>query len=255
MEAVCRICMDNSVALVDIFEEGPSIDEKPSLADMLNECAGCKVKQDDPLPKQICDTCVLDCLNAFRFKRTCQQSQERFMEILNEKKEKKKEAKVKCEMQNGSKEDWQLSDNSLDLDCVKIENPDEEILPDVKLEPPHSEMKIIAATSWQGKIIPIDNPSPLTGKIYCCKLCGKEFFHLDKLAKHRLLHDHELRPYKCPYCPVVQSSVHIARRPSPANYKPRNTSSPTRVYICTSVRSATRNSRVWPDTGDTFVMV
>ncbi|KAL7734828.1 hypothetical protein ACLKA6_011109 [Drosophila palustris] len=86
MEAVCRICMDNSVALVDIFEERPSTTEKPSLADMLNECAGCKVKQDDPLPKQICDTCVLDCLNAFRFKRTSQQSQERFMELLNEKK-------------------------------------------------------------------------------------------------------------------------------------------------------------------------
>lgn len=206
MDAVCRICMDNSVALVDIFEEGtPSApSEKPSLADMLNECAGCKVKLDDPLPKQICDTCVLDCLNAFRFKRTSQQSHERLMEMLSE-----NEQKEEGNMQVEAKEDWQWSDKSLDLDCVKIENPshsassDEELVPDDKLETPHSELKIIATASWQGKIVPIESPPPLTGKIYCCKLCGKEFLHLDKLDKHQRLHDNELRPYKCPYCPLI----------------------------------------------------
>ncbi|XP_064542029.1 zinc finger protein 443-like [Drosophila montana] len=75
--AICRICLNSSVTLVHIFAKREQIykgQPEPCLADMLNECADCHIKSNDTLPQHICLSCILSAQNAFRFKRTCEQS-------------------------------------------------------------------------------------------------------------------------------------------------------------------------------------
>ncbi|XP_034104794.1 zinc finger protein 771-like [Drosophila albomicans] len=74
MEKVCRVCLNNSDGMVDIFGEEQPEEEEISLADMLNECIDCKIRVDDNFPKWICWTCYLDAQIAFKFKRKCDQS-------------------------------------------------------------------------------------------------------------------------------------------------------------------------------------
>ncbi|KRG03525.1 uncharacterized protein Dmoj_GI26632 [Drosophila mojavensis] len=66
MEQICRTCMTNSVALVDIFTD----QREPSLAAMLCECvASIKINLNDELPQKMCLSCICDIQTAFAFKR------------------------------------------------------------------------------------------------------------------------------------------------------------------------------------------
>ncbi|XP_064541123.1 zinc finger protein 595-like [Drosophila montana] len=79
MEAVCRICRSNCVTLVNIFDQ---LEQEPPLVDILNECGNCKISPTDPLPQNICLSCILDAQNAFQFKRRCEHSQQYFWLLL-----------------------------------------------------------------------------------------------------------------------------------------------------------------------------
>ncbi|XP_034107622.1 zinc finger protein 786-like [Drosophila albomicans] len=113
MANVCRICMVESDSHLDIFEERNATANEPSLVEMLNECIIHKVEKNDPLPKKICSSCVDSCLNAFRFRRICEESYQLFMELLDEE---------IAESQNA-----QSTGNNVDLSCVKIEKFDEDV--------------------------------------------------------------------------------------------------------------------------------
>ncbi|EDW68646.2 zinc finger protein Paris [Drosophila virilis] len=108
--AICRICLNSSVTLVDIFAKRLEIHKgkpEPCLADMLNECADCHIKSNDTLPQHICLSCILSAQNAFRFKRMCEESYRQLV------------ASAKCNLLNGTN-GTPIKDDTKGL-CIKQE--------------------------------------------------------------------------------------------------------------------------------------
>ncbi|XP_030241465.1 uncharacterized zinc finger protein CG2678, partial [Drosophila navojoa] len=90
---ICRICLNASKTLVNIFalrEQIHNGQSEPSLADMLNACAACHIKINDGLPQQICLSCVLSAQNAYRFKRKCEENYQQLLKSMKKKPEKTK---------------------------------------------------------------------------------------------------------------------------------------------------------------------
>ncbi|KAH8366252.1 hypothetical protein KR093_010989 [Drosophila rubida] len=168
MAEVCRICMDESDGHLDIFGDQGETAREPSLLDMLNECVAHKVQRNDPLPKKICSSCVSDCLNAFRFRRVCEESYQLFMELLDDDK--------------SSSQNAESIETEIDLDRVKIEKLDSEI---------KVENTLIADDSED------DNPMY---SYYYCHLCKKKYVHLEKLNLHLKVHQEMLQAFRCRYC-------------------------------------------------------
>ncbi|KAH8377156.1 hypothetical protein KR093_003718, partial [Drosophila rubida] len=108
MEQVCRACMTNSVALLDIFAD----QREPSLAEMLKECVACEIKLDDELPKKICLSCICDLQTSFVFKRKCEATHEVLSTRLQENK-----LEVDCDVPIK----LETSSEDIDLSCVKLE--------------------------------------------------------------------------------------------------------------------------------------
>ncbi|KAH8372193.1 hypothetical protein KR093_010543, partial [Drosophila rubida] len=126
MEQICRVCLTNSGALVDIFGEQQP-EEEISLADMLNECIECKIREDDELTKMICLACYLDAQIAFKFKRKCDQS----YKLLTMKQEQHKQFGVDpdefCAMLEA--EDWELPKRDPNEIKVELEESCEQAAP------------------------------------------------------------------------------------------------------------------------------
>ncbi|KAH8302171.1 hypothetical protein KR044_003672 [Drosophila immigrans] len=103
-QEICRVCLNSTVTLVDIFAKREQIDQhnpEPCLADMLNEIAVCHVNLDDTFPQHICLSCVLSAQNAWRFKRRCEASyrqlQEHQLQWQQEQLLAAKKEDIKCE--------------------------------------------------------------------------------------------------------------------------------------------------------------
>lgn len=121
MEDICRVCLSNSVTLMDMFAKRTSpFDSEPSLVQKIMECAQCDIQENDNLPQKICISCILNAESAFKFKRTCEQSQ---LILLSKVKE---------------------AETSILEKRIKLETPDEaemirekepEIKPEITMEP------------------------------------------------------------------------------------------------------------------------
>lgn len=179
MEQLCRVCMDSSVTLVDIFAERlqPS-NKEPSLAEMLNEF--CEVKPKDMLPQHICLSCVLAAQNAYRFKRTCEESNRKLLKLLAT----KEEDDPKCAM-TFVQAVYQKETIPVNLACVKTEplQPDEVI---VRTEPPPR--KIV-----KRQLKSVRKPSKLNNLV------------------RRITENNEDKPHKCRYCEKGFSRVYLMR--------------------------------------------
>ncbi|EDW03096.1 zinc finger protein 525 [Drosophila grimshawi] len=192
MEEVCRICTSSSVTLVDIFSQRSPSEEEPCLADMLNECANCHIRRDDPLPQQICLSCILAAQNAFRFKRRCEQSHQHFCRLLTE-------CGVKVEQ---ALEAANQRPNSGLTERIKIERQERD------------EQEAEESSLHEIQINRNSNAEK-------CPHCAKALANRGSLKRHILIHSGE-RPYKCQHCPKAfnQSSnlikhmrVHSGERP------------------------------------------
>ncbi|KAL7738953.1 hypothetical protein ACLKA6_016951, partial [Drosophila palustris] len=85
-DEVCRVCSNKNSKLVNIFvKREPEEDEEelPSPAEMLDECTDCRINQNDPLPKQICESCLLTAKCAFRLRQRCQQNLQSLSELAD----------------------------------------------------------------------------------------------------------------------------------------------------------------------------
>jgi len=170
-----------------------SREEEPSLAEMITECANCEVHQDDPLPKQICLTCVIDTKNAFRFKKKCEQSYKSLLESLGE-------------------DNAQLSITSIDMDCVKIEKteipeesgehkgmPNKSLSSILSINAPVESMVCdndILVNGFLVRGLPSNNPHN-SGQLKCPH-CPKYLSNSLSLQGHIRLHGRN--PYKCLDC-------------------------------------------------------
>ncbi|KAH8241299.1 hypothetical protein KR032_007454 [Drosophila birchii] len=89
MQNVCRTCMGDSVPLVNIFSDvrDPALEQpERNLSYIVSECTNRSVRRDDGQPQFICLTCVQAAQAAFRFKRQCNRSYQRFCELQNKNK-------------------------------------------------------------------------------------------------------------------------------------------------------------------------
>ncbi|KAH8419029.1 hypothetical protein KR222_000992 [Zaprionus bogoriensis] len=215
MEQLCRVCMDSSVTLVDIFaERQQASQEDPSLAEMLNEF--CEVKPTDSLPQHICLSCVLAAQNAYKFKRTCEESNRQLLRLLAA----KEEEEAKCALSLVSAV-YQKEDVPHDLVCVKSEPAEEQaevaptkdaqhrtsFKPQIKYkrrpnirgeERPHK-CKFCEKGFSRVYLMRLHEKRHTGEKTYFCKQCGKGFIRGHDLKIHTRIHTGE-RPFKCPSC-------------------------------------------------------
>ncbi|XP_064545098.1 zinc finger protein 431-like [Drosophila montana] len=119
MDQICRICLSGSASLMEIFGEREQSEDEPSLADILNECADCRVKSDDTFPKMICLPCTADAQTAFKFKRRCEHSY-KLLSLKVEKRAVEVDVDAFCDML--AAEEWDLPKRVLDIDCIKVEH-------------------------------------------------------------------------------------------------------------------------------------
>ncbi|XP_068157058.1 zinc finger protein 780B-like [Drosophila tropicalis] len=221
MENVCRVCRDGSVTLVDIFN-GLDADEhhEKNLAYVLSQCTNCQVNRDDLLPKQICLSCVLAAQNAFRFKKTCEQSHQHFCEILEMR---GRQSLYRSQAEEAFNEDDVHMAGGLhviDVSCIKMEpisELQEVAMPEnVPMEFPSTEEQYhttdeVFSHVCQYCTMGFRGSYELNNHIQSCHTderpfecphCPKKFATMNHLRDHTRLHTGQ-RPYKCPHCPKV----------------------------------------------------
>jgi len=164
--------MDSSVTLVDIFAERLQPSKKdPSLAEMLNEF--CEVKPKDLLPQTICLSCVLAAQNAYRFKRTCEESNRQLLDMLAIRNQDSTKFIVPC-----VEAVYQTEEIPVNLNCIKVEptHQDAAITSDT-VQPQLNVRPIIRSVQPRHTINNQIRRNQQTTKIYThkCKFCGKGF--------------------------------------------------------------------------------
>ncbi|XP_053687220.1 uncharacterized protein LOC128736758 [Sabethes cyaneus] len=71
---ICRCCLENQAESVGLFT---TLDEfQNKICDLLLECGGIPVSEEDCFPKYICAVCLWDLCTAVRFRMRCLKSQE-----------------------------------------------------------------------------------------------------------------------------------------------------------------------------------
>ncbi|XP_023034178.1 zinc finger protein 62 homolog [Drosophila willistoni] len=219
MENVCRVCRDGSVTLVDIFNGvDAEEDHEKNLAHVLSQCTNCQVNPDDLLPKQICLSCVLAAQNAFRFKKTCEQSHQYFCEILEMRWQTQHRSQAEELVFNDDDVHMAGGLHVIDVSCIKME-PMSELqelaMPEnVPMEIPSTEEQVhttdevfphicqYCTKGFRGTY-ELDNhirSRHTTERPFECPQCHKKFATLSFLRNHTRLHTGQ-RPYKCPHCP------------------------------------------------------
>ncbi|ALC48665.1 CG17359 [Drosophila busckii] len=198
MDKTCRVCADRAPNLIRIFD---SKDNKPSFAEMLNDCMNCLIERDDALPKMICPTCVQATENAFQLKRTIEESHKYFMLILGHNDEAEDGIVSICESLDSN--DWILDEVELDLSSVKRERGVQEM--DAQFQ-----TKITGIYKYEERIKKepksklqelFSDDFPANEKRHLCEICGKSFSDATLLEEHSMYHGEDDRPYKCSYCP------------------------------------------------------
>ncbi|XP_030240337.1 zinc finger protein 583-like isoform X2 [Drosophila navojoa] len=218
MDEVCRVCTSSAVTLVDIFAKRDQSDEsEPCLAEMLNECVDCLVRRDDPFPKQICLSCVLETQNAYRFKRRCEQSYQHFCQLLREAWQ-YPECTIKVEAKEKEEEEQKVhikSEEEEFIEPIANSNTSEQLHEPVKLQPSKLDKAQICPVCSKA----FTNQGSLKRHIrihsgerpYSCIYCQKTFNQSCNLDKHMRVHSGE-RPYKCMHCPkAFTQSVNLER--------------------------------------------
>lgn len=205
MEQTCRVCMSNSVTLVDIFTKPHPTKKEPSLVHMLNACIECEVKPDDPFPKKICLTCVIEAKNAFKFKTKCERSHNLFCEMLSEEKA----------ISEILEPETPILESEIDLGCVKIEktDPSDQHYDHNDTQADEQTIKSESSTLPIGseviaKGFTIRSISPVIPLVqspnYClfkCPHCSKIFKERPLLQAHLRIHKGEdLRIFQCQLC-------------------------------------------------------
>ncbi|XP_020809607.1 zinc finger protein 583 [Drosophila serrata] len=244
MENLCRICGTHSITLVGIFDQRQRRQFKgevePNLADMVKKCAEVQIDSGDPLPQKICRNCIQDAQIAYRFKRRCEQSYQKFYLAIANQPEIKKESKdpgdhfiIEEHFDNAVdiKLLVDIREESFDQTSTKKELP--------KMVPgqPKKVQQAIRESSkeYQNSLL---EHNKIQKKSCTCQTCGESFMFETDLDKHlcfsisdptvecpiclkvfstsRGLDIHKCqpmkkRPFECPHCPQTFTHNHYLK--------------------------------------------
>lgn len=167
MEDLCRICGTHSITLVGIFDERQRRQFKgevePNLADMVKKCAEVLIDPGDPLPQKMCRNCVQDAQIAYRFKRRCEQSYQKFYLAIANQPEIKEEPEP-------------LGDHFI----IEEQYPDAVSLKELT----RAKKDLPKEDQSQNKPKPRLTKKSQGSESFKCELCAKEFQHQRNLLEH-----------------------------------------------------------------------
>lgn len=246
---VCRACLGDCSILVNIFTpldqtHGEKTEQSRSMADVLNEIAGCKLvdKSDHELPEYICIPCIDKAKAAHEFKQLIVEKHQNLLDQLKAKTFiKTAEIKMEPNLAVDFMEICDMIDNE-DIKLIQdfqIKNYDlpesKTVLPEIKhiyntrkksLNYKHlhinkktkqgmvktTQMKIMRENSLK-----MYDPD----ETFKCRVCNLNLSSKGNLKVHMLTHTGE-RPFHCPYCPkrfrqkqslTVHIRIHTRERP------------------------------------------
>ncbi|XP_059622610.1 zinc finger protein OZF-like [Phlebotomus argentipes] len=163
---VCRVCMRTNEKQTKFT---------PHLIDMIEFCTSIDIVVHEKLPSNICDQCEADLYVAYRFRKTCEQSNEKFWEMLST-----------AEDDKGSSAEG----GDTQEDFVK----DEEILGNTDEKIPIVEVVTELTTSSRKRGRPRKGPTAgelgakKNMKLFSCPECGRTFSKQMLLARHQTSH-------------------------------------------------------------------
>lgn len=200
MDNVCRVCLKEGN--IPIYGNDSSED----ISNDLNMFGGLDIKQDDPYPKFICQSCCSSLQGAILFRKTAQQSDEilknpRTEELIEE---------------NDNTADYVEEDNPPNVQEAKMKKEEGhrcrrcnikfesfKKLHEHKLSDEHENMRHVCpychktyAPLYYKKHLELHTKP----RSFVCDVCGKEFVMQGHFARHRLTHFYKL-PFKCSLCP------------------------------------------------------
>ncbi|XP_034132536.1 zinc finger protein 271-like isoform X2 [Drosophila guanche] len=222
MENMCRVCLDGSVTLVDIFaairnpKSGPEFGKNP--ADLLSQCSPTySVVRGDDMPQFICLSCIDAAQNAYRFLLKLKQSKAKYRH-LNLKKL-KCVAPTKSSVENVS----ELSIDGHDIQIIK-QIPELAQVPEANfqnlileedhipnnLEPEKSQepcfkesspglMDLLMSLSSDSEKGESDTEAPKLTTLIGCRWCGKKISR-DQVQFHELCSCPKLPAFACNIC-------------------------------------------------------
>lgn len=232
MEDICRVCLSSSVTLMDIFaKRTTTFNSEPSLVQKIMDCARCDIQEHDNLPQKICISCILNAESAFRFKRTCEQSQLILSSKVKEAETSILEKRIKLEIPDKAE---MIRENEPEIKpdiTLKPEVKPEITVeqkgitePEVRLEKEIHPLKVRSleddlskkTTSLNKKPLPkpmknnlknlgqtviskYKNNSQTQLEKHQCVQCLQTYSSASALRLHRLVHTGE-KPHECPHC-------------------------------------------------------
>ncbi|KAH8336425.1 hypothetical protein KR059_010029 [Drosophila kikkawai] len=235
MENLCRICGTHSLTLVGIFDQRQRRQFKgevePNLADMVTKCAEVHIDPGDQLPQKICRNCIQDAQIAYRFKRRCEQSYQKFYLAIANQPEIKKELEVPGDnFTNQEQYDKAVElklrvEISPDKKCAKVEQPKKvarQTRLTKKTQEPRSESikdiqdqrNLVCQTCGEPFLFKADldkhscfNSSDPSVE---CLVCLKVFSTVRGLDIHKC-QPMKKRPFECPHCPQTFTHNHYLK--------------------------------------------